>query len=218
LRGLRSPEELLGLFDEKALRRISQLFQLPDTGDREELSQALIAFVERTNTVSLANFMEDPQKQAAGPVAKPDSTTPERSLEISNETLLKAIERCPFPKIVKTERSGRDLLLKHLAKTFGRAQITPNRTVGRHLVLKADIDVMERFGILVRLGRSMLGKKASDLKKTENVLGKVVLLAGSYGRGNLFIILLGEIPKNQGSAFGELRAWMESVGGRTLQR
>ena len=218
LRGLRSPGELLGLFDEKALRRISRLFQLPESGDREELSQALIAFVERTNTVSLANFMEDPQKQAAGPVAKPDSTTPERSLEISSETLLKAIERCPFPKLVKTERSGRDLLLKHLVKTFGRAQITPNRTVGRHLLLKADIDVMERFGILVRLGRSLLGKKASDLKNTENLLGKVVLLAGSYGRGNLFIILLGEIPKNQGSVFGELRAWMESVGGRTLQR
>ena len=66
--------------------------------------------------------------------------------------------------------------------------------------------------------RTAFGKKPSDLKNVENLLGKVVLLAGSYGRGNLFIILLGEIPKNQGSAFGELRAWMESVGGRTIQR
>jgi hypothetical protein len=152
------------------------------------------------------------------PVAKPDATTPEPSLEITNDTLLRAIERCPFSKLVKTERSGRDLLLKHLANTFGRTQITPNRAVGRHLNLKVDIDVMERFGILVRLGRSVLGKTSSDLKNAENLLGRVVLLAGIYGRGNLLIILLGDIPKNHGSAFGELRAWMESVGGRTFQR
>jgi hypothetical protein len=157
---------------------------------------------------------EGPQEPAAEPVA----TTPEPSLEITNDTLLRAIERCPFPKLVKTERSGRDLLLKHLAKTFGRTQITPNRAVGRHLNLKVDIDVMERFGILVRLGRSVLGKKSSDLKNAENLLGRVVLLAGIYRRGNLLVILLGDIPKNHGSAFGELRAWMESVGGRTLQR
>jgi hypothetical protein len=56
------------------------------------------------------------------------------------------------------------------------------------------------------------------VKNVENLLGKVVLLAGSYGRGNLFIILLGETPQNKGSAFGELRALMESVGGRTIQR
>jgi anti-anti-sigma factor len=219
LRGLQSPEELLGLFDEETLRKISRLFQLPETGDREELSRALIAFVERTNTVSLANFMEDgPQEPDPEPVAKPEATAPEPSLEMTSETLLRAIERCPFPKVVKSERSGRDLLLKHLVKTFGRAQITPDRAVGRHLTPSADLDVMGRFGILVRVGRSVFGKKPSDLKNVENLLGKVVLLAGSYGRGNLFIILLGETPKNQDSALGELRAWMESVGGRTLQR
>jgi len=219
LRGLRSPEVLLGLFDENTLRMISRLFQLPESGDREELSQALIAFVQRTNTVSLATFMEEgPQGPAAEPVAEPDATTPEPSIEISNETLLKAIERCPFPKLVKTDRSGRDLLFKHLAKTFGRAGVTSDRAVGRHLILSSDLDVMGRFGILVRVGRSVFGKKPSDLKNVETLLGKVVLLAGSYGRGNLFIILLGEIPKNQSSAFGELRAWMESVGARTIQR
>ena len=215
LRGLRSPQELLDLFDAKTLGMICRLFRLPESGEKEELSQALIAFVQQTNTVSLANFMEEgPQEPAAEPIA----TTPEPSLEMTNDTLWKAIERCPFPNLVKSERSGRDLLLRHLAKTFGRAQITPNRAVGRHLTLKVDIDVMERFGILVRLGRSILGKQSSDLKNAENLLGKVVLLAGIYGRGNLLVILLGDIPKNHGSAFGELRAWMESVGGRTLQR
>jgi anti-anti-sigma factor len=219
LRGLRSPQELLDLFDENTLGMICRLFRLPESGEKEELSQALIAFVQQTNTVSLANFMEEgPQEPAAEPDAKPDATTPEPSLEITNDTLLRAIERCPFSKLVKTERSGRDLLLKHLANTFGRTQITPNRAVGRHLNLKVDIDVMERFGILVRLGRSVLGKNSSDLKNAENLLGRVVLLAGIYGRGNLLVILLGDIPKNHGSAFGELRAWMESVGGRTFQR
>jgi anti-sigma B factor antagonist len=219
LRGHQSPEELLGLFDEKTLGMICRLFRLPESGEKEELSQVLIAFVQQTNTISLTHFMEEgPQEPAAEPVAKPDATTPEPSLEITNDTLLRAIERYPFPKLVKTERSGRDYLLKNLANTFGRTQVTPNRAVGRHLTLEVDIDVMERFGILVRLGRSVLGKKSSDLKNAENLLGKVVLLAGIYGRGNLLVILLGDIPKNHGSAFGELRAWMESVGGRTLQR
>lgn len=215
LRGLRSPEELLSLFDEKTLGMICRLFRLPESGDKEERSQALIAFVHRTNTVALAQFMEEGPLE---PAPAPAPALPVQTPKITNDTLLKAIERCPFPKLVKTETSGRDLLFKYLAKTFGRAQITPNRAVGRHLTAKVDLDVMERFGILVRLGRSVLGKKPSDLKNVETLLGKVVLLAGVYGRGNLLVILLGEIPKNQGPAFGELRAWMESVGGRTIHR
>jgi hypothetical protein len=157
---------------------------------------------------------ESPPEPGPAPAPAP----PEKSLDITSETLLEAIARCPFQKVVKTERSGRDLLFKHLAKTFGRAQISPNRALGRHLTMNVDLDVMERFGILVRLGRSVLGKKPSDLKNVETLLGKVVLLAGIYGRGNLMIVLLGEIPKNQGPAFGELRTWMESVGGRTIHR
>lgn len=215
LRGLRTPEELLALFDEKTLGAVCGLFGLTAGRTKEERSQALIAFVNRTNTVSLATFME---KSPAEPVPIPAPAAPGKSLEITKDALLAAIERCSFPKLVKTERSGQDLLFKHLAKTFGRASMTANRTLGRHLVQKVDLDVMERFGILVRLGRSVLGKKPSDLKSVENLIGKVVLLAGIYGRGNLLILLLGEIPKNLGSAFGELRAWMESVGGRTIQR
>ena len=223
LRGLGSPEELLGLFDEKTLGMICRLFRLPQSGDKEECTQALIAFVQRTNTVSLANFMgESPQEperaKAPAPTPAPVPAAPEKPLEMSHDTLLQAIERCPFPKLVKSERLGRDLLQKHLAKTFGRTQITPNRSVGRHLTPRVDLDVMERWGILVSLGRSVLGKKASDLKNVESLLGKVVLLAGVYGRGNLLVLLLGEVPKNQMPAFGELRAWIESVGGRTLQR
>lgn len=215
LRGLTSPEELLNLFDEKTLRRICRLYGLPESGDKAESSQALIAFIDRTNTVTLAGFMEESPGESA-PATAP--APPEKSLEITHDTLLKAIERCSFPKLVKTERSGRDLLFKHLAKTFGRAQITPNRVLGLHLTQKVDLDVMERFGILVRLGKSVLGKKPSDPKNVETLLGKVVLLAGIYGRGNLLVVLLGEIPKNRGPAWSEVRAWIESVGGRTIQR
>lgn len=217
LRGLRSPEELLNLFDEELLIKICRLFGLPESGDKQGRSQALIDFVHRTNTLSLAQFMEEsPPASEAEPAPAP--ATAEKALEMTSETLLKAIERCAFPKLVKTERSGRDLLFKHLAKTFGRAQITPDRRLGRHLTLRADLDVMEKFGILVRLGKSLLGKKPSDLKNVESLIGKVAVLAGIYGRGNLFILLLGEIPKNTGPAMGELRAWMESFGGRILQR
>ena len=119
---------------------------------------------------------------------------------------------------MKSERSARDVLFKHLAKIFGRDKITANRAVGRHLPSRVDLDVLERFGILVHPGKSILGKKPSDTKNVENLLGKVVLLAGAYGRGNLFIVFLGEIPKSQIPAFGELRGWMESVGGRYVQR
>jgi anti-sigma B factor antagonist len=217
LRGLQSPEELLGLFDEKTLGLICRLFGLSDDGPKEGLSQALIAFVHRTNTVALANFMEEkPQEAAATP--EPAPTPPEPSLEMTSDTLLREIARCPFPKLVKSERSARDLLFKYLAKTFGRARVSANRAVGRHLSLRVDLDVLERFGILVRVAKSVLGKKPSDLKNVETLLGKVVLLAGTYGRGNLLVLLLGEIPKTQLPAFGEFRAWIESAGGRTLQR
>ncbi len=211
LRGLKSPEELLNLFDEKTLGLICRLFRLPDGGDRKDLSRSLIAFVDRTNTVSLAQFMDESPREAA-------PAPPEKSREITSDTLFKAIERCPFPKLVKTERSGRDLLFKHLAKTFGRTQVTPNRPVGRHLTVRVDLDVLKTFGILVRIGRSILGKKPTDVKNVEKLLGKVVLLAGTYGRGNLLVLLLGEIPKNQVAPFGEFRAWVESVGGRTIHR
>ena len=223
LRGLQSPDELLGLFDEKTIGMISRLFGLPDAGAKEELSQALIAFVNKTNTVSLAQFMEESPQEAAAPLeaavtAEPAPASPEPSPEITSEALSRAIERCPFPKLVKTEHAGRDLLFKHLAKTFGRERISANRVVGRSLTLKADLDVLERFGILVRVGTSILGKKTSDLKNVETLLGKVVLLAGTYGRGNLLVLLLGEIPKSNIPALVELRAWMESAGGQIILR
>lgn len=223
LRGLQSPDELLGLFDEKTLGMISRLFGLPNAGPKEELSQALIGFVDRTNTVSLANFMkESPQEAAptaeAAAIVEPAQAPPEPSSEITCEALSRAIERCPFPQLVKSERAGRDLLFKYLAKTFGRDQISANRVVGRSLIQKVDLDVVERFGILVRVGKSTLGKKPSDLKNVETLLGKVMLLAGAYGRGHLLVLLLGEIPKNNIPALVELRAVMESVGGRILLR
>lgn len=221
LRGLRSPEELLSLFDKETLGAICRLFGLRESGDKEECSRALIAFVDRTNTVTLAQFMEESPPEpvpAPAPAPSPASASTEKPLEMTNDTLLEAIERCSFPKLIKTERLGRDLLFKHLAKTFGRTQITPNRALGRHLTLNIDLDVTERFGILVRLGKSVLGKKPSDLRNVEILLGKVVLLAGIYGRGNLVVLLLGDIPKNQSPAFAEFRAWVESVGGRTIQR
>ena len=223
LRGLQSPDELMGLFDEKTLGMISRLFGLPDVGPKEKLSQALIAFVDRTSTVSLASFMEESPQEAAAPseaavTAEPAQASPEPSPEIISEALPRAIERCPFPKLVKTERAGREILFKYLAKTFGRDRISVNRVVGRPLALRVDLDVMQRFGILVRVGKLVLGKKTSDLKNVETLLGKVVLLAGAYGRGNLMVLLLGEIPQNNIPALVELRARIDSVGGQIILR
>lgn len=217
LRGLQSPEELLSLFDEKTLGAISRLFALPDAGSKEELAQALIAFVNRTNTASLAHFMEEGAVPAAPP-SEAVATSREPSLDMTSDTLLRAIERCPFPKLVKSERAARDLLFKYLAKTFGRARVSANSLIGRHRPLRVDLDVMKRFGILVRVGKSVLGKKTSDLKGVENLLGKVMLLAGAYGRGKLLVLLLGEIPKKQIPALEELKALIESAGGVTFRR
>jgi hypothetical protein len=89
--------------------------------------------------------------------------------------------------------------------------------VGRHLTTRVEIDVAERFGILVRPGKSLRGKTSKDSKKIEELLGQVVLLAGIYGRGNLFVVLFGEIPKEEAGALGEARALMEHVGGRSIQ-
>lgn len=150
--------------------------------------------------------------------AEAAQASPEPSPGITSEALSRAIERCPLPKLLKTERAGRDPLFKYLAKTFGRDRISASRVVGRSLAPKVDLDVMRRFGILVRAGKSVLGKKTSDLKNVEALLGKVVLLAEVYGRGNLLVLLLGELPKNNIPVLVELRAWIDSVGGQIIRK
>jgi anti-sigma B factor antagonist len=213
LRGLRTPEDLLGQFDEDILGSVCRLFGLPEGGGKEELTQSLISFVQQSNTESLARFMEEEPKDVAtgAPPGSPQGPT-----EPNQEDLLQALATCPVPKLLKSERSARDLLKKHLAKVFGKERVRTNRAVGRHLVTAAEIDVAERFGILVRLGKAFPGKKPKDAQSVLTLLGQVVVLAGVYGRGNLFVVLLGKLPEEQASALGELRAWVESVGGRQV--
>jgi anti-anti-sigma factor len=217
LRGLQSPEDLLGQFQEDVLRSVCRLFGLPDGGDNEALRRALISFVQQSNTESLAQFMEErPKERATEPAPEPAPESPKGPTELTHENLLQALVSCPVPKSIKNERSARDVLKKHLANVFGKERVMTHRAVGRHLTAAAEIDVAERFGILVRLGKDFLGKKPKDTKSVLTFLGQVVVLAGIYGRGNLFVVLFGKLPENKAGVLGEVRSWMESVGGRQV--
>lgn len=213
LKGFRSPEDLLEGFDQRMLESLCRLYGIPDGGDREKLMAGLISFVHQSTTESLAGFMEEASKgQAPAPAPASAKGPPEPT----HENLFRALQACPMPRLLRSERAGRDLLLKHLAGVFGREKVAGSRTVGRQLTTKVDLDVSQRFGVLVKMGRASIGTKPKDLKKVQNLLGQVALLAGMYGRGNLFIVLFGEIPKEHAAAMGELRGWMEGVGGRVV--
>jgi anti-sigma B factor antagonist len=213
LRGLHTPEELLGQFDEDMLKTVCRLFGLPDGGGKEVLMRALISFVQRTTTVSLANFMEEGPVDVATEVP---AESPKGPTEPTHENLLRALESCPISKVSKSERSARNVLQKHLTTIFGKDRVMSNRAVGRHLSTAAEIDVAERFGILVRLGKDVLGKKPKDTSGVLALLGQVMVLAGIYGRGNLFVVLFGKLPEDKAGLLGEVRTWMESVGGRQV--
>jgi anti-anti-sigma factor len=211
LRGLQTPEDLLGRFDEPALKSVCRLFGLPDGGGHEDLTRALISFVQQSNTVSLARFMEEGPKDVAMD-APPESPT--GPAEPTHENLLRALGSCPVPRLLKSERSARNLLKKHLATVFGKNRVMTNRAVGRPLATAVEIDVAERFGILVRLGKAFLGKKPKDTKSVLTLLGQVVVLGGNYGRGNLFVVLFGKLPAENAALLGKVKAWIESAGGR----
>ena len=177
------------------------------------MTRALISFVQQSNTECLAKFMEEEPKDVATE-APPGS--PQGPTEPNHENLLQALGSCPVPKLLKSERSARDLLKKHLAKVFGKERVRTNRAVGHHLIAAAEIDVAERFGILVRLGKAFLGKKPKDTQCVLTLLGQVVVLAGIYGRGNLFVVLVGKLPEEKAAALREVREWMDGVGGRQV--
>jgi hypothetical protein len=130
--------------------------------------------------------------------------------------VVKALETCPIAKLLKSESAARDHVRKHLAGVLGAEEVTRNREVGRHVQTKVEIDVSQRFGVLVRTAGALFGKKPDDLKKVFALLGQVVLLAGAYGRGNLFVVLVGEPKKDQALRLGELRGWVDSAGGRVI--
>jgi len=213
LRGLQTPEDLLGQFEEDVLRSVCRLFGLPEGGAKEALTRALISFVQQSNTESLARFMEEGPKEMATEVP-PES--PKGPTEPTHEDILRALGSCPLPKQVQSERSARDLLKKHLTKVFGKERVSINRAVGRHLTAAVEIDVAERFGILVRLGKAFVGKKPKDTQSILTLLGQVMVLAGIYGRGNLFVVLLGKLPEDKTGVFGEVKTWIDSVGGRPV--
>ncbi|HLY73258.1 MAG TPA: hypothetical protein VKU80_04000, partial [Planctomycetota bacterium] len=202
LRNFRTPEDLLRYFDEHLFDQICGLFGIPALGGKDSRIQGVVAFVQRSTTETLARAAAAQMEVHA------------ESLELTNDNVLHSIQSCPLPKLLKSERSARDQFSRQLAKAFGKDNIASARSVGRHVVTKVDLDIAGRFGILVRMAKAVLGKKPSDATKVLALLGQVSLLAGNYGRGNLFVVLFGEISKDHAPALGELRGWMEGVGGR----
>src|SRR5258708_463664 len=142
---------------------------------------------------------------------------PAGPLELTPDAVLATLQSCTLPKRLKSERLARDQLFRKLAKAFGKDKIARDRSVGRHVKTKVALDVAGRFGILVRVAKSVVGKNSLEAQKVLGLLGQVSLLAGNYGRGNLFIVLFGEISKKHAPAFGELRGWMEGAGARFVQ-
>ena len=131
---------------------------------------------------------------------------------------MKALETCPIAKLLRSESAARDHIRKYLTGVLGKEEVARNREVGRQLKTKVEIDVSERFGVLVRTVGALFGKKPDDLKKVLALLGQVVLLAGVYGRGNLLVVLVGEPKQDQALRLGELRGWVDSAGGRVIHR
>jgi anti-anti-sigma factor len=202
LKQFRTPEDLLRSFDEPLLAQVCVLCGISGSAGKASRISAVVSFVHQSTTEILAKAGAEPPVVASG------------ALELSNDNVYGTIQSCPFPKLLKTDRAARDQVSRQLAKAFGKAKIAPGRSIGRHVATKVDLDVAGQFGILVRKATAVLGKKPQDVKKVLGLLGQVALLAGNYGRGNLFIVLFGEIPKEHASAMGELRGWMEGVGGR----
>ncbi|HVR86798.1 MAG TPA: STAS domain-containing protein [Planctomycetota bacterium] len=202
LKNFRTPEDLLRYFDEQLFTRICGLYGISVLGGKESRISAVVSFVRESTTEKLAGAAAE----SAGEPFEP--------LELSNDNVFATLQSCPLPKLLKSERSARDQFSRQLARVFGKEKITSDRSVGRHVTTKVDLDVAGRFGLLVRMASAVFGKKPADAKKVLGLLGQVSLLAGNYGRGNLFIVLFGEIKKDQAPALGELRGWMEGVGGR----
>jgi anti-anti-sigma factor len=209
LRKCQGPQELLDLFDESTLEAICRLHGLPAGTGKHALIEAIISFVQRSTTESLSVAMAN-QPEAGRPDAG------QAAPDLSHERVLRALEGCPVPKLIRSEQAARDLVTKYSAKVLGREEVTRNREVGRHLKTRVEIDLSERFGVLVRLASSLLGKKTVDPKKVLGLLGQVVLLSGIYGRGNLFVLLVGDFKKDHAMALGELRGWIDGAGGTVL--
>lgn len=202
LKNFRSPEDLLGYFDESLLAQVCGLFGISVIGGKESRIKAVVAFIQQSTTETLAGVAAGATDVPAGP------------LELTPDAVLGTLQSCTLPKRLKSERSARDLFFKKLAKVFGKDKIARDRPVGRHFKTKVALDIAGRFGILVRMAKSVVGKTSSDAQNVLGLLGQVSLLAGNYGSGHLFIVILGEIPEKDTSALGELKGWMEGVGAR----
>jgi hypothetical protein len=209
LKKCQDPQELLDLFEQSVLVRICRIFGLSAGGGKTDLIRGIISFVNRSTTESLS-----------ASAALPDELAPDVSPgapDVTRERVVGALETCPMAKLLRSENAARDHVRKHLAKVLGPEEVARNREVGRHVKTKVEIDVSERFGVLVRTAGGLFGKKPEDLKKVLALLGQVVLLAGVYGRGNLFVVLVGEHKPEQALRLGELRGWVDSAGGRVIQ-
>jgi len=202
LKNFRNPEDLLGYFDEPLFAQVCGLFGISALGGKESRVRAVVEFIQRSTTETLAKAAAGTTDVPAGPV------------ELTHDTVLGALQSCVLPKRLKSERLARDHFSRKLAKVFGKEKIAKDRSIGRHVKTKVALDLGGRFGILVRMARSVVGKKPSDAQKVLGLLGQVSLLAGNYGRGNLFIVFVGEISKEKAPALGELRGWMEGAGAR----
>ncbi len=210
LRHLRTPQDLLGHFDEKTLARIGRLYDLPARGGKDRLIEAIVDFVRRSSTESMSEVLREQLEIAPIDFAM-------LPVELTGDNLLRTLENCPFPKLLKSGRAARDLLSRRMAKVFGPEKVACGKAVGRRVAAKVDIEVAGTFGIVVRLAGRLLGGKGAAAREVPGLLGQIVLLAGRYGKGNLFAVLAGELPSEHAAALDEVRTLAEGAGARFVR-
>jgi len=202
LRRLRSPRELLALFDERTLEGICRLYHIPPGKGKDRLISEIVALVGRSSTETLAGFLK--KDAEAAPVE-----FVELPVEITGDNLLRTLENGPLFGRPKNGRAARDLVSRRLAGVFGRGKVAVDVAVGRRVTAKADLEVAGRFGVVVRLAG-----KGTAPREVPALLGQLVLLGKRYGEGNLFVLLVGELPAAQAPALDEVRGLMERAGAR----
>jgi anti-anti-sigma factor len=205
LRSLGSPQEILDPFDEKTLGELVRIFRLSAGSGKAARVKAIVAFVESSTTEAMSEFL-----RADRELAPPEA--PVVPVEPTAAAVREALESCPFPKLLRSERAAREIVEKRLANVFGEGAVASGRTLGSGSMTPADLEVAGRFGIVVRQARPLLGSKKSATEHVETLLGRLVILGGVYGRGDLFLLVWGEVPQGEREGFHAFRGWAEGIG------
>ncbi len=201
LRRLGSPRELLGQLEAGELAEMCAAYRLPRQGTPAQLVERLLAFVQRSTTVSLSEILHAGQEIAPLDFAM-------LPVELTADNVRRVLENCALPRRIPGERAVRDVIHRRLAKVFVHEKVRRRQAVGPLDLGEVDIEVAAAFGIEVRLAAGLLGS-GKDLQR---LLGRLAVAARHYAKGSVFAVVAGEVPSSKAAALDEVRALVERVG------